>query len=304
MRTVQVLMSTYNGGNNIIKQVNSIQKQKNVKVLLTIRDDGSNNETLDVLRTLEKKYENTTIIYGENIGYKKSFLTLLSKRNKNNIDYYAFSDQDDIWDENKLNTAVNMLDKETNKVKLYTSSLSIYNENMEYVKKSDISSTPNNIYSFFTRNRYAGCTYVFSERLAELSSNYEKLRFKNSEMPEHDFLVGAFAYAFGIVIIDSESYIKHIRYPSSVTSGGNGIKKRIQVELFNTFKRKDTRQHMAEILINNDEKISSNKIFQYLELVRDYKSKIKSKVQLARYMDCGNTVGNVEAAIKVLIGNF
>lgn len=304
MKTVQVLMSTYNGGSNIIKQVNSIQNQKNVKVLLTIRDDGSNCKTLDVLKSLDKEYKNIKIIYGKNIGYKKSFLTLLSQRTKNNVDYYAFSDQDDVWDEEKLNRAVNMLDKETNEIKLYTSSLSIYDEKMKYIKKSDISNIPNNIYSFFTRNRFAGCTYVFSTRLAELSSNYENLNFGNSEMPAHDFLLGAFAYTFGIVVIDSESYIKHIRYPSSVTSGGNGIKKRVQIEFFNTFRRKDTRQHMAEVLINKDEKIISKKVIHFLELVKNYKSKIKNKVQLVRFLNCGNTIGNIEATVKVLIGNF
>lgn len=304
MKTVQVLMSTYNGGNNIVRQVDSIQNQKNIKVLLTIRDDGSNGKTLDVLKMLDKKYENVKIIYGENIGYKKSFLTLLSQRDRNNIDYYAFSDQDDIWDEDKLNRAVQLLDKEKDEVKLYTSSLSIYDENLEYIKKSDISNIPNNIYSFFTRNRFAGCTYVFSARLAGLSSNYEKLSFENSEMPAHDFLLGAIAYTFGIVIIDSESYIKHIRYPSSVTSGGNGVKKRVQIELFNTFKRKDTRQHMAEILIDSNEKIKSKKIIQFLELVTNYKSKIENKVRLARYLNCGNAIGNIEAIVKVLIGNF
>lgn len=73
MRTVQVLMSTYNGGNNIIKQVNSIQKQKNVKVLLTIRDDGSNNETLDVLRTLEKNTKIQQLYTVKILVIKKAF---------------------------------------------------------------------------------------------------------------------------------------------------------------------------------------------------------------------------------------
>ena len=50
-----------------------------------------------------------------------------------------------------------------------------------------------------------------------------------------DFVVGSCAFACGDVIIDTKSYIYHIRHQNSETSGGNGLIKRMQVEWKKTF---------------------------------------------------------------------
>lgn len=297
-------MSTYNGGTKIIRQVQTIIDQIGVRTFISIRDDGSNKETIDILKRLEREYSNIDITYGKNVGYKKSFLSLITNCKRNGFDYYAFSDQDDLWEKRKLLKAVQCLDKINDSVKLYVSSLDIYDEHGHFLRKKDMSMFPNNIYSLFTRMRFAGCTFVFSKNLVDLCSNYENLPFYNHDMVEHDFLVAAFAYSFGQVVVDSESYIKHIRYRSSVTSGGNGLKKRMQIEFFNTFKRKNVRKHMANILLNSNGKIVSGEIGQYLELVKEYKKTLKNRIRLIKYINCGSTIGNLESIIKVLIGNF
>lgn len=135
MKKVQVLMSTYNGGKNIIRQVKTIINQIDVKVLITIRDDGSDCETKSILKSLSETHTEVNVIYGENIGYKKSFLELLGYV-KDNIDYCAFSDQDDIWEKNKLINAVNKLDDfKSSDIKLYISSLDIFDKNLNFLKK-------------------------------------------------------------------------------------------------------------------------------------------------------------------------
>ena len=57
-KLVQILMSTYNGEIYLREQIDSILKQKGVKVKLLIRDDGSNDGTVQILREYEKKYKN------------------------------------------------------------------------------------------------------------------------------------------------------------------------------------------------------------------------------------------------------
>ena len=66
MKTVQVLMSSYNGEKYIREQIDSILAQQGINVKLLVRDDGSSDSTCDIL----KKYENKkliNVIYGKNV---------------------------------------------------------------------------------------------------------------------------------------------------------------------------------------------------------------------------------------------
>ena len=56
MPTVAVLMSTYNGEKYIQEQLDSIFAQRDVDVKLYVRDDGSKDTTIDILRKYKNKY--------------------------------------------------------------------------------------------------------------------------------------------------------------------------------------------------------------------------------------------------------
>lgn len=95
-------MSTYNGEKFLKKQLQSILNQINVEVRLVIRDDGSNDRTLEYLGDLPQKIE---VEYGEkNIGTIRSLRTLIQKRYHD--EYLAFADQDDIWEIDHLSKSV------------------------------------------------------------------------------------------------------------------------------------------------------------------------------------------------------
>lgn len=115
MKKITVVMSAYNGSKYIEAQLDSIFQQVGVKVQCYVRDDGSTDDTLQVL----KKYASTSgeliICEGENIGWERSFL--LALKDAPQADYYAFADQDDIWFEDKLISGIKMLEKEGSKNK-------------------------------------------------------------------------------------------------------------------------------------------------------------------------------------------
>ena len=89
---VVVLLSSYNGGKYIKEQIESILAQSYKNVELFIRDDGSKDDTVKILKTYEHN-PRIRVFYGENIGFFASFLWLLN--NSVQADYYAFADQDD-----------------------------------------------------------------------------------------------------------------------------------------------------------------------------------------------------------------
>ena len=110
MYTVQVLLSTYNGETYLKEQLDSILNQKNVAVKLFVRDDGSSDGTVDILRAYAALHDNICYLCGENCGVVASFFRLFELSDPD-VDFYALSDQDDVWDEDKLSIACQKLEQ-------------------------------------------------------------------------------------------------------------------------------------------------------------------------------------------------
>lgn len=305
MESIQILMSTYNGEKYIAKQIESILHQKNVKTFLLIRDDGSTDNTVKIIEIYIEKYPNRIkLMKGKNIGYRKSFLLLLSKTDKYN--YYAFSDQDDIWLENKCICAINKLKSINVEIGLYASGVMLVDESNKLIKEVNYKNYELTIEKYFARARLAGCTFVFTEKLKEIAENFSNIDLDNKHMPDHDFVVGSCAFACGEVIIDSKSYIHHVRHKNAETSGGNGIVKRIKVELKNVFARKNIKSYMAKSLIENKNINLKNETINFLTNVANYKKSIANQLKLLndKKMKTGMIGCDLETKFKILIRNY
>ncbi len=105
---VAVLMCTYNGAHYLQDQLDSIENQKYKNWYLYVSDDGSQDSTRDILRAFEAKTDRLRVIQGPRNGFCQNFLSLICN-GLIKADYYALSDQDDIWHEDKLLRAVKVL---------------------------------------------------------------------------------------------------------------------------------------------------------------------------------------------------
>lgn len=103
---VEVLMSTYNGELYIDEQIQSILSQKDVDLNLLIRDDASKDNTIEKIKKYTTR-DNVSFYNGKNIGATRSFFDLMNHAGE--YEYYCLSDQDDVWDDDKVITAVNKL---------------------------------------------------------------------------------------------------------------------------------------------------------------------------------------------------
>ena len=105
---IAIFLSTYNGSRYLKKQLDSIANQTYIDLIhLYIRDDGSSDSTLDIISKYSCKM-NITVILGDNVGPAKSFWELFTNKDIM-ADYYAFCDQDDIWDKDKVEKGVKAL---------------------------------------------------------------------------------------------------------------------------------------------------------------------------------------------------
>ena len=163
MKKVAVLMSTYNGEKYLDEQIESLITQVGVDVKILIRDDGSSDNTIHLLKKWEKKGV-LEWYSGENIKPALSFMELVKRVPK--ADYYAFCDQDDVWDNDKLKIASEMIGKygET-KPTLYFSNTRLVNSDLTPIKTTTTHNPKITLGSALIINPATGCTVVFNHAL-------------------------------------------------------------------------------------------------------------------------------------------
>ena len=99
---VAILMSTYNGEKYLEEQVKSIISQDYTDWHLYIRDDGSTDNTVNLIKKIARDNEKITFLNEnkpKNLGVTGSFMDLLANTK---AQYYMFSDQDDYWLPDKI----------------------------------------------------------------------------------------------------------------------------------------------------------------------------------------------------------
>ena len=215
MRKVNVLMSTYNGERYIREQIDSILAQDKVSVELLVRDDGSVDNTL---RLLDEYQEKGSLRYyvGENLGPAFSFLALL--RDSDDADYYAFADQDDFWQREKLAVAVDMLEKAGDAPALYFSRTQMTDAELRPTGIVEINPLvtfgESLVYEFIP-----GCTMVMNRALRDIVNSYIP-----SYIPMHDVWVYSVALAVGAkVFFDKTPHILYRQHGSNTIGQGYSV---------------------------------------------------------------------------------
>jgi glycosyltransferase involved in cell wall biosynthesis len=130
---VLVLMCTYNGEKYLNEQLTSIYCQKDVEVQVIVNDDGSVDKTLDILETWKNQGLVWKVIHTNRQGSTNGFHRLARTAASENFNYFAFSDQDDIWYRDKLSKQINYLN--TNDALMVTSARDLVTENGKLIHK-------------------------------------------------------------------------------------------------------------------------------------------------------------------------
>lgn len=161
---VCILLCTFNGDRFLKKQINSIIKQTHKNWSVVISDDGSTDQTKQLIMDFQTLIgaKRIKLIDGPENGFAENFLHGL-RNSKDEFDYYAFCDHDDVWETTKLERAINAMRKETSKNKptFFCSTTNLIDENDKFITKSPIRRTPNFCHSL-VENIAGGNTMVFN----------------------------------------------------------------------------------------------------------------------------------------------
>ncbi|WP_283650555.1 glycosyltransferase [Dubosiella newyorkensis] len=237
MKEIQILMSTYNGEKYLKEQLDSIFKQKGVKVHLLVRDDGSKDETLKIL----KQYDEIEVVTGKNEGPTNSFLDLIELAG--DYDYYAFSDQDDVWDDDKLLVAISMLAMHEGPA-VYSSDTRIVDEDLQFIKK-ETKSPVVTLGSAIVKNYITGCTTVFNKELMVMLKKY-----KPNHAPFHDWWINLVCLSIGgKSIFDNKPHISYRQHGDNVVSGNATFIKKWSSRLKKFIQKPYGRDKMAQEII-------------------------------------------------------
>lgn len=215
-------MSTYNGQTYLKKQIESILEQTYPNIELLVRDDGSSDHTIDILRDYEERYENIKVIYGKNIGVNGSFFYLLAQSNS---DYLAFSDQDDIWLPEKIQNAVEKLDYYTVPA-LYAGNKILIDQNDSIIKENNKKEKKPSFSNALIENICTGCTIVMNKKLADnLKIHIPKQAIL------HDWWCYLVASYLGIVVYDEQAYILYRQHGNNIIGQNRNIIKKIEFNI-------------------------------------------------------------------------
>lgn len=107
---VAVLACTYQGEAHLAEQLDSIASQTHTAWQVWVSDDGSTDGTPDILERYRAQWggEQLSLVRGPSGGFAANFRSLTC-RSDIDADAYAWSDQDDIWEPEKLARALDWL---------------------------------------------------------------------------------------------------------------------------------------------------------------------------------------------------
>lgn len=207
--TVLVMMASYNGEKFINEQIDSILEQKDVHVTLHICDDGSSDSTPAICESYASKYDNVLFEVNEvNKGLAKNFMDMIYDDSALGFNYYAFSDQDDVWLPEKLIHAIRQIEAQVHdEPALYYSDIENVGRDLNGGSREYASwcSCSHELVAALTVNWASGCTMVFNSGLRSWILSYKPSSYDRI----HDGWVHLVAMVSGTVIADLDnSFIK------------------------------------------------------------------------------------------------
>lgn len=300
-KKVLILMSTYNGEEFLKEQIESIIKQKgNFELDILVRDDGSTDLTKELL---DDYYKDGVLKWysGENFRPAKSFMDLVFNCSTE-YDYYAFSDQDDVWSYNKIQTAIDKLDSD--KIAIYYSNPELVNKELKPIGRKVYRTVPHHdIYTTVCGASIIGCTMVFTKRLLDVlkKGNPPKvITMHDSYVARVCVLVG------GTIIYDDNSYMKYRQHDKNVLGIKSKPNEKIKKILYDIFtKSQVTIDEQAKEILRIYGNYISNDKKEWLKKVINYRKNLFTRISLAcchktKYITVSISLKN---RLSILLGN-
>lgn len=275
MEKVDILLATYNGEKYIREQLDSILNQTHKEFRLLISDDGSTDETRNILNEYKAKDDRIEIFMQEkNLGVVKNFEFLLKKVDAK---YYMFSDQDDIWKKEKIEKS---LEKIKEGFDLVYSDLEVVDENLNVTYKSYWKlkgiykkiKKYNNFQSLYLNNFITGCTIISKK---ELIDSFMPLP-NTSKFVLHDYWISLVISQNGKIAYIEEPLIKYRQHKNNKVGSKKKSDELKSIDEIRGLFIQVKKEHF-KVFIENENKFKSEKLKELNKKALKYYEMLEKK---------------------------
>ena len=199
---VDILLATYNGEKFIIEQFDSILNQTYQDFRIIIRDDGSTDSTVSIIKKYEMQYPQKIRVVQDDVKCGSSVSNFFQLMKYAESPYVMFSDQDDVWLEHKIEVTykkVKEIEARVGKDKpvlVFGDYKPVDNQlnDIEFNSRNNqITSYKLDFNHLLVQNYVTGCLVMMNECL------YKKMGEYSSEILMHDWWAALYASMFGEV---------------------------------------------------------------------------------------------------------
>lgn len=295
---VSVALCTYNGENYIKEQLLSILKQTISVDEIIICDDGSTDDTINIIKDTLNDYSIYHKIYINNkkLGVSRNFFNAIRQCRGEII---FTSDQDDVWLPNKVEIILNKFKEENDRVLVFSDAY-IVDENLNYMNytlKDLINIDFKNIKSkdyyniFLNKNIVTGATMAFKKEI---------INYMEEEFPQywlHDGWIAINSVLHGECLFIDKPLIKYRQHSKNVVGS---VKYNYYIRFLKWLGN-----------LKNLEKFRKEKVYAYTYFYRS-KNKYMNDEMIVKIRECINfwkELDSVEscskfARFKILLNNF
>ncbi|WP_185754956.1 glycosyltransferase family 2 protein [Ectopseudomonas oleovorans] len=300
---IDILLATYNGSRYIEEQIDSILCQTFSDWHLIIHDDGSSDNTLDIVKRYVAAHPGKIFLVEDGIktgGAKNNFFHLMKFSTS---DYVMFCDQDDVWENDKISTAIENLRTFEGVPAMYCARTNLVDDRLRHIGYGKNPEKKPALEYALVHNIATGCTIALNR------AGYNLIMRKRPDLNNvlmHDYWVYLVVSAFGVVIFDKDSKIKYRQHANNFYGASNGFS--LWFSRLKRFIKKNeitlSMQAKEFFDLYGDEISASNKVL-YSRFINACCSDCIIKrfyYSIGLFYDCGSRIDNFAAFISIVTG--
>ena len=220
---IDILLPTYNGFQYLPVLLDSILNQTVGDVRIIVRDDGSKDNTWDVIRDYKERYPEHFLLVEDDLGNQGTSGSNDVLIKYVTSDYFMFCDQDDIWEPNKIEVSLKemrVLESEyPDKPILVCSDACCVDENgtvtaPSFVESQKFCDVTDNYHKMLALNIVQGATALMNKKVFDYVKYIPKDLF-------HDWWVGVVVCYYGKVSYIHQPLLKYRQHSANVVGALN-----------------------------------------------------------------------------------
>ncbi len=209
MKVISVCIATFNGEKYIREQLVSILSQLSNNDEVVISDDASTDNTCTIIKSLND--ERIRLIQNEySSGVIKNFEKALSAAKGQ---YIFLSDQDDIWQPNKVALVMGYLARHD----LVISDAQVINDQLQVINESyfDLKGSKAGLLNNLLTNNYMGCCMAFNKNILKVALPFP------AGIPMHDQWLGIIGELFFTTLFVKDKLVLYRRHNANASATGS-----------------------------------------------------------------------------------